>query len=187
MKNLIMLFLVIAGAAVFVVFWDSPPEIFLRKTDTAPTQELPKANSYMKGTHTRKFDQTGQLAYVLDAEQGRYYKQGDRFELDNSTVVSSPQSEQPWRIESNRVRSLKAGKEIQMSGNVYAWQPLVNGQNEFRTSQLTYFPDSNLARTDRRVDFTSPTGTTSGIGMKADFNEQRYQMLGDVRAQQYGQ
>lgn len=187
MKNLIMLFLVLAGAAVFVVFWDSPPEIFLRKAATSPTQELPRANSYMKGTQTRKFDQTGQVAYTLDAEQGRYYKQGDRFELDNSTVVSSPQADQPWRIKSNRVRSLKAGKEIEMSGNVYAWQPVADGKNEFRTSRLTYFPDSNLARTDRRVVFTSPTGTTSGIGMKADFTEQRYQMLNEVRAQQYGQ
>ncbi len=187
MKNLIMLFLVVAGAAVFVVFWDSPPEIFIRSKSETPAEELPKASSYMNNTVTRKFENDGTLAYILRSSQGRYFKTGDRFEMDRPALISRPASTESWHFQSLRVESVKAGGEIVMSGNVYAWQPLENGKNEFHTSEISYFPDTNEAKTSSLVNFTSPTGKTTARGMKADLENQVYLMLEDVKGYQYGQ
>lgn len=180
MRNFLMILLVISAAAVFVVFWESPPEIFVREKRTQ-VEEIPAADSYMRATFTTKYSAGGGISYTLKAESGLYYHREDRFELDKPLLVSSANPDaEPWQIRSDTAHSTEQGGEVVLTDNVYAWQHSAEGKNELLTSRLAYLPGVNRAHSDREVTLKSPGNITTGIGMEADLNTSVYKLLSRV-------
>src|SRR5690554_6143556 len=102
MKNIVMLFALIGISAVFLVFWDSPPEFFFGGGKTR-IEALPTADSYMRNLVTSKFDRNGDETYTLRAETGLYYNEDDRFELGAPQLVSRRDAADsaPWQLEAH--------------------------------------------------------------------------------------
>ncbi len=76
MRNLFLIVAICAVTVVAVLFWDAPPELFFLDNKTR-VEAMPTADSYMRNTRTRKYDDEGGLAYVLTAETGLYYSTDD--------------------------------------------------------------------------------------------------------------
>lgn len=186
MKNLLLLVSILTIGAILVLLWDSPPEIFFSRKKTS-VQDLPPADSYMRNTVTQKYNVNGYEAYTLNSSSGLYYRQADRFELEKPHLVSrSPTGHStPWQLDAKNARSTKGGQQITLRGDVHAWQSTTEGNNDIRTSQLTFFPDNNTARTKAKVTLSYPGGNTTGIGLKADFTTEIYQLLSQVKGTHY--
>lgn len=188
MKNLVLLSLLIAFAAVFVVFWESPPEFFFGKTRTR-VETLPLADSYMRNTVTSKFSEEGLETYTLEAQTGLYYNSEDRFELERPTLVSrarQPETSPPWHLQAREAHTSEGGQRVTLSGDVHAWQLSGTGKNELTTDELVFIPGDNTAETEQKVTFKYPGGNTSGVGMRANFTTETYQLLSQVRGSHYG-
>lgn len=181
MKNLLMLIAVLALSALFLVFWDSSPDMFgARKARIAA---LPTADNYMRGTVTSNFNSDGVEAYTLRAETGLYYRADDRFEVTNPALLARHEREEapPWHVTATEAHTLDNGQRVVLSGDVHAWQDTAAGQNTFDTGILYFLPDDNRAETEDRVILAYPGGETTGIGMRADFNARTYQILNQVQ------
>lgn len=181
MKNLLMLIAVLAVSALFLIFWDSPPEMFgTRKTRI---ESLPTADSYMRSTVTSHFNTEGVEAYTLRAETGLYYSAADRFELENPNLLARHEREEtsPWHVTANEAHTEDNGQRVVLSGDVHAWQDSQTGQNTFTTGTLHFLPEDNRAETDDQVTLAYPGGQTTGIGMRADFNARTYHILKQVQ------
>jgi lipopolysaccharide export system protein LptC len=189
MRNILMTAMLLASTGIFLLFWLSPPEVFLQKPN-ATVEELPKADSYMNNIDTVNFDRDGDRAYTLAATEARHFNRGNRLELENPDMVSfsktDPDSESaqapPWHVTARKGTIYNGGKRAVLSGNVYAWQVIgKGGKNEFLTSKLTIFPETNIAETSLPVTIKTPQGQTSGTGMWADLNDEIFKLLSKVK------
>lgn len=187
MKNIVMLSLLIAFAAIFVVFWESPPEFFFG-SKTTRIEALPTADSYMRNTVTSKFSQEGVETYTLKAQTGLYYNSDDRFELEQPVLVSRSETADanPWQLEARQAHTSEGGLKVTLRGDVHAWQDSRTGKNQFMTTELVFSPELNSAETDQRVTLKYPGGQSTGVGMKANFTTETYQLLSQVQGSHYG-
>lgn len=187
MRNILVMAMLLASTGIFLLFWLSPPEVFLAKPKP-DAEELPKADSYMNNIDTVNFDRDGDRAYTLNATEARHFNRGNRLELENPDMVSfgrtGKASEQapPWHVTARKGTIYNGGKRAVLSGDVYAWQAIdKGGKNEFLTSKLTIFPETNIAETNLPVTITTPQGKTTGTGMWADLNDEIFKLLSKVK------
>lgn len=188
-----MFALALIATAALVVFWDARPESFLRPK-ASPLASLPKADSYMTATVTRKFDQRGAQSVLLTAAGSLYFQSADRLTMDRPRVLVARGATPgpPWHVDAASSEVLAGGKRIVLRGDVHAWRDrdraaavpgkAVPGKDELKTSLLILFPDDQRAETDRSVVLSTPTDTTTATGLKADFRRQTYQLLSKVRS-----
>ncbi len=183
MKNIALMTSVILALVGFLIFWESPPQIFVRQPK-AQLAEAPKADSYMRATITRKFDGDGRLSYTLESSDGEYFKQHDRLELQHPILLAlrNEQGAQPWHLTADKGIIFNTRKRVTLSGKVNAWQTTPTGKNQLRTPELTYFPDTNMAETQSTVVFVSPNSRTTARGLQADLEQQTYQLLSQVKS-----
>ena len=185
-KNAILAGLLVIALAAFVIFWDAKPEIFMAKKQ-APVSALSSADSYMKNTATRKFNEQGRPAFLLTSTEGEYFQAQNRFVMAAPQVLAhaSVEGEQPWHLSAKQSVILDNGQRIDMQGEVYAWQqvgPVISDKKtEISTPFLSYYPDSQLADTDKPISLKTPGHKIDGTGFKGDFAAQTYQILSRVK------
>ncbi len=185
-KNAILAGLLVIALAAFVIFWDAKPEIFMGKKQ-APVSALSSADSYMKNTITRKFNEQGQPAFLLISTEGEYFQAQNRFVMTAPQMLAHAkvEGEQPWHLSAKQSVILNNGQRINMQGEVYAWQQvdpvIADKKTEITTPFLSYYPDSQQADTDKFISFKTPGHKIDGTGFKADFATQTYQILSRVK------
>ena len=185
-KNAILAGLLVVVLAAFVIFWDAKPEIFMGKKQP-PVSALSSADSYMKNTVTRKFNEQGRPAFLLTSTEGEYFQAQNRFVMAAPQVLAhaTVEGEQPWHLSAKQSIILNNGQRIDMQGNVYAWQQVgpvkSDKKTEIATPFLSYYPDSQLADTDKPISFKTPGHKIDGTGFKGDFAAQTYQILSRVK------
>lgn len=185
-KNATLAGLLTVALPAFVIFWDAQPEIFMGKKQP-PVSALSSADSYMKNTVTRKFNAQGRPAFVLTSTEGEYFQAQNRFVMAAPQVLAhaSKAGEQPWHLSARQSVIFNSGQQIDMRGDVYAWQqvgPVNSGQKtEIATPFLSYYPDSQRANTDKPISFKTPGHEVDGTGFNGDFAAQTYQILSRVK------
>ncbi|MBL4781173.1 MAG: LPS export ABC transporter periplasmic protein LptC [Porticoccaceae bacterium] len=189
-KNALLAGLLMIALAVFVIFWDAKPEIFMRKKQ-APVSALSSADSYMKNTETRKYSAQGRPAFVLTSIEGEYFQAQNRFIMAAPQVLAhaSQESGQPWHLTAKQSFILNSGQQVDMQGNVYAWQQAgpspTTQKTEIATPFLSYYPDSQRASTDQYISFKTPGHSINGIGFEGNFATQTYQILSRVKGRHH--
>lgn len=178
-----MALLIAAALVVFVIFWDSPPDVFIN-SDQAPPPSLPRATSYMINSKTSSFNEQGANAFILETEQGQFFEHQNKFVMDKPIVKANHgvPGAQAWQLTANSGVIFDRGKRIELNGSVHAWQYVSSGLTELRTPRLTYFPNQNLANTDHKVSIKTPGSRIRGVGMRADFERQTLQLLSKVKS-----
>ncbi|MGK2913155.1 MAG: LPS export ABC transporter periplasmic protein LptC [Porticoccaceae bacterium] len=189
MKNTLMLVLITIAIMGFVVFWDTGPELLMGK-ETTKLVALPVADSYMVETKTRKFDRQGRESFLLLSTGSLYFQREDRLQMDAPRVwaLQGPPGTPPWRIVANSSEVFGGGERVVLQDNVHAWRDLDatgngrKGREELKTSRLTLFPDQHLAETDQAVTLITPDQHTTAVGLKANFERERYHLLAQVKS-----
>jgi LPS export ABC transporter protein LptC len=185
-KNALMAITVVVALVVFVIFWDSPPEIFLRISE-APMAALPKASSYMLKSKTRSFGSAGTEVYSMTAQRSQFFEGQNIFELDNPVVKTHTDASKgaPWHLTANSAVVHNRGDLVVMRGNVRAWQETSTGRTELNTTKLDFFPHRDVVKTDRKVTIRSPGKWLSGTGMEADLAEGTTRLSATVKSRHY--
>lgn len=185
MRNLFLLITLFTGLSGFLILWDTTPEIFLRPI-TASQHELPRADSYMNGTESVKFAATGEKEYVLTTSKSLYFQDQEFWEAEDIhiTAYTGKDRNHPWELKADRGELQLQKDIITLRGNVEGWQDTgVDERRRLTTSELIYHPKQKLARTDMPLTLSSQEGTTTATGMTADFSNQVFRLLENVKGQ----
>lgn len=134
--------------------------------------------------------------YLIDASGIRYDDQGrisNRYEAPHLrqlhgrdlALVTKPvftvyrDNGEIWNAHSERGEIRRQGEEVELIEHVVIANS--NGENRLTTENLTLFPDRKFAKTDIAVHMEAPGSITDGVGMRADLNRNRIELLHDVR------
>ena len=117
----------------------------------------------------RQLDAKGQVKYSLAADRMLHYAD------DESTDVAEPrltyfESPPPLHLQARRANISKDGKIVFLMDDVVGRREAGSGDPEmtFRSSELTVYPDDEIARTPAPVTLTQGRTVVTGIGMDAD-------------------
>jgi LPS export ABC transporter protein LptC len=136
-------------------------------------------NSYMVNTNTTIFDLDGQVKYTLISAKVTHD------DVDNTTLLEQPQatsaakSGPPWQLSADQGKVINKGDIIYLTGHVKIDQPTGQGSEDVTllTSELTYYPNRKFAETQAPVTITQPGLTVTGIGMTADLDKGKIDLI----------
>lgn len=171
-------------SAIFLLVWDSPPKAFLNPSQPNIQQELSQADGYMLNTETVRYNHDGSRNYTITTTESRYYKRAGTFELDNPdmTIFNNEDPLHPWFLKSKQGEVFSEEQRVVLTKDVHAWQAKnVDDRNELQTQRLVLFPDKQVAESDKKVIITTPRGRTTGIGMWANLDQERFKLLDNVK------
>ncbi|MCO1333722.1 LPS export ABC transporter periplasmic protein LptC [Microbulbifer sp. OS29] len=183
MRSWLPLVLVILLISAGLWFSESPPEQLLGKRPT-PQQQNRAADLIIKDAETRHFDQGGNLAYRVDAEQITYFqfKRRDRANLKEPRMLFYQDDKPKWSTNSKRGTAFNRGEKVVLTGKVQIDELPPPGGIQLKTSKITIYPDREFAETDKVVTISSGPNRTTGKGMRAYLKEDRMEILSDVKS-----
>ncbi len=180
--------ILIALTILFLMFWDTPPQSFL-KPQAQPQAEVKYPSNILENTTNREYDDLGQLKSVFEAKESRYFQVNPKRRSDKDyaeliepkLTLHSPETP-PWFITSTEGKALNNGATIHLWGDVHIWQKDALGQtSELTTPYLVVKPEQQYAETDKPVMIISAGSKTNAVGMKAFLRKDTIKLLSKVR------
>ncbi|WP_111641164.1 LPS export ABC transporter periplasmic protein LptC [Marinimicrobium alkaliphilum] len=170
-----------------VAFWDSDPRELL-----APPPEADERfpNAYLRGAQSWEYDAEGALGYQLAAPEVEHFQQSpgrtsprDYILFHNPEMTfHSADGDAPWQVRADTGRSEEEGERVTLEGQVRGWKrPVDGGLLELTTERLELRPEQQFAQTDKAVTIRTPQGVTRSIGMRAYLDQDRIELLANVR------
>lgn len=178
--------ILLCAAVLILLLWRSPPKEFSQLlTPKAQLHTYP--SSYLSGVRTTQYDKNGQVSYYLNAARAEFYpQQGEKPELlmdkPQLTLFTQKQPTAPWNISSQQAQGSEQSDELLLIDQVVIEQHQANGHRmRLTTDKLRVKPNRRYAETDKPVMITDPTGTTKATGLKVFFDEERIELLSNVK------
>ncbi|WP_226645687.1 LPS export ABC transporter periplasmic protein LptC [Microbulbifer variabilis] len=183
MRTWLPLLLVVSLISVGLWLSESPPNQLLGISPT-PEQYDKAAEMIIRNAKTRHFNEEGNLAYRVDADQITYYqfKLRDRADLAEPRMLFYEDDQPKWRTESRQGVAYNRGERLVLSGDVVIDELPAPGGIKLETSSITILPAKEFAETDKVVTISSGPNRTTGKGMRAYLNEDRMEILSDVKS-----
>lgn len=160
----------------------TPRDLALSDAPPQAKQALPE--TYIVGMVDRSFDANGQLSHTLKAEQVTYYarSQGTDGTLQKPRVLFFNEKGTPWNLEADTGHIYSDNNTVTLNDNVVAYSHSEDhGQLTLLTESLSIDTDKQYAHTDKPVTMRSARSNTQAVGLKADLQEGRLELLSEVR------
>ena len=177
-----ILLLVIAAAAAFLFRT-------LESTPTGPGETAADSVDYsMERVQVTVFGEDGRPRYRLSSPLMRHFARGDEAQISDPEVRFVGQADLQWRAQAQSALIDNTGDSVVLRGDVVAER---SGQSpadylSLKTDELKLLPKSRRAETMARVQLTSPVHSVTATGLRADFTQQRLELLADVHGTYYG-
>lgn len=171
--------------------------LWIEDYTTQSTQENSEGASllpdyYGEGLTNRSFSESGALENQFSAQHSVHYPTQRLTELTAPKVKSISDDGEEWIMQSltgvhyEDDEKLVLKKEVQISPSASASLPTGLSNSEetaiIRTSKLTLFTQTKIAKTDQAVEVISLHGRIDAVGMIIDIDQQRVEFLSQVKA-----
>ena len=109
---------------------------------------------------------------------------------DDSSILTDPELKLyrdgilDWTVTAQTGAVYKQGQQVQLQQRVVIAS--ADGETTLKTPLLDVFPNKKLAKTDKPVTLLNPNGFTRSIGLNANLNNKRIDLLEQVRGQYQG-
>ena len=174
---------------VFLFFWRATRETDeLEVAAATQGQATTEYDYYLDEVITTRFTTTGAKLYKLEAAQITHFPNGNRAELTFPDFTRYPPGSNPVRMTA-RAGSLVPGASaeadiLMLRNDVVLERTLDNGQPlTMNTSSLNMNTGTGTASTPDLVTIDTANSHISGVGMRITQNENRIELLADVRGQ----
>jgi lipopolysaccharide export system protein LptC len=180
LRNTLPRFTLLAGLVGFavmvtylVLYWDSNP----------PTPVLPRApdpdqiDVYAEQAHGVKFDATGKRVQTFTSPRVTHYPLRGETRLESPVLQMLSAKGKIWDGTA-RTGILVGDDEIKMRGDVIIHD--ADRSMQLRTEALDYFPKRNEVTSAVAVLLRKNNDTTRAIGMRADLDQNRIELLHQV-------
>lgn len=146
--------------------------------------------------HTEKPEPSNYNAFMMDVSYTDFNDKGLlhshstspkilRFEKNNLAFVDAPNitiytnDGIRWDISAQHGESLEDGKKFFLWGNVKLHQPsqLSHPETTITTHEITFYPKTSFARTNKMATLIRPDATITGVGATADFKTGIFKLL----------
>jgi len=138
---------------------------------------------YMENFVSTSLDEMGRPAYRLDADNMLHYPDNDSATLEKPHLIVFRGEEEFWDIRAESGLVLDKGESVMLQGEVVILRVTTGGAQALQiyTSDLTVRPDEKYAETAAEVTIKDGRGVTQAVGMWADLNQRRVELLSNVR------
>ena len=144
----------------------------------------PRSGYVLTNFRLWSYDEDGQPSFGMNAPHL------ERREGDESLYINAPKydlpSNQPgvpdWSGDSTYAWVDKAGTLLKLQGAVYMHRPAFadTPPADLRTTEVTAWPKENRMQTDAPAQLTQGDSRMTGIGMRANLNDNHLELLNDV-------
>jgi len=131
----------------------------------------------------QQFDAKGQLSHYLQTPLMHHVPMDDTHQLDTPHIIIAQPNQPSWEINAREAIALKGGHHITFKKNVTIHQKKDEHREEttLTTEELTYFPKTQLAITEKNITMMQAKNTVRSTGMKAWLADNRVQLLSNAR------
>lgn len=157
------------------LYWDSNPPASL--LPYRADQE--RVDLYAEQVHGTKYDETGRVVQRLQTVSMKHYIPSNQTRMITPIVESTGRDGKTWDTDAAE-GTLIGDDEIRLQGDVTIRDR--DRTMQLRTETLRYFPDRGEAATEVAVTLRKQNDTTRAIGMRADLNRNRVELLHQVES-----
>lgn len=128
-------------------------------------------------------NEQGQMHHRLNAELMLHFPDDDSTELVRPKLEVYNEAPAPWHVTAEK-GWVSANKDVVLlTGEVQIWREGEDGQREVEviTRDLRVLPHERYAETDQAATIRAPGTVYHAVGMRANFNEDRLELLNRVR------
>lgn len=172
----------ICSALIYGALQYSPRDMLLSDESAKAQKQFPQ--SYMTGIVDRTYSNNGSLKHKMVARSVTSFSDGtiNRSEVDHPHVTLYRQSStEPWQLSAKQGTSVS--NAITLRDNVQVWNEKGQyGWVTLTTDDLTIDTDQQYAHTDKPVTMRSERGTTRAVGLNAELDNGRIELLSEVKA-----
>ena len=136
---------------------------------------------YLRKAISSQYDELGKLDRVLYSDTADHYPGRNLAELSNPVVEFYRGGAHTWTISSRSGIVHDGGEQVDFSQRVVIVSS--DQQTTLKTPFLTAYPNQKLAETNKPVTLLNPNGFTRAIGMTANFENKKINLLNQVRGQ----
>ncbi|MEM9243931.1 MAG: LPS export ABC transporter periplasmic protein LptC [Pseudomonadota bacterium] len=153
--------------------------VFMERKNHATNPLSNVAEEFMIGTQVKSFDKQGNLKGTISSPQIQHYNANNKMLATTPHITSPAKSGPDWQITAQHGETLKGNQITRLWGDVKIFQPPGKNSNNIKllTSELTYYSQQNIAKTDQPVTIIQPGTVIHGIGMIANMNTNVIQLL----------
>lgn len=132
---------------------------------------------YFDKTITTEFNVAGKIDRIFRSQRTAYFEESDTTETLHP-VMHYVSGTNQWTIQSQVGILLPDDQGIELHNNV----EVIREDNNVKmyTSSLLIRPEKRYAQTTKPVTILTPSNTTKAIGMIADLQEEKYDLLSSV-------
>ncbi len=174
----------------------TPPLLWLGWS--GPTTHLPQPTTgaeenvdfFIEQAQITRWQEDGTEAQQISATSMRHLPDLDLSRLEQPEVIvpANATSSMPYRLRADSGEVPDSQQQVELAGNVLLHDnPQSEATIQFSTEQLTLYPDQNRAFTERAVQVQRGQDTTEALGMDVYFEEQRIELLSDVKGVYHAQ
>jgi len=159
-----------------------------RVTPTPNTPQGPRSDrpAYtMDRVHSRRYNDQGRLIRDLTAIHVINYDDQRGSILTEPLLTAHAETGEPWLLKARTGTASDHGQDVFLEGDVRVDRAASqqNAEMHLETDKLRVVPERNYAETESPVTLTSPGARTQGVGMTAHFEQEKLQLLNQVRGQ----
>ncbi len=173
----------------------TPPLLWLGWS--GPTTHLPQPPSgdeenvdfFIEQAQITRWQEDGTEANQISTVRMRHLPDLSLTRLDQPEVlVPTDDNSAPYRLKADTGEVPDSHQQVELAGNVLLHDnPQSEATIQLSTEQLTLYPDQNRAFTERTVQVQRGQDTTEALGMDVYFEEQRIELLSDVKGVYHAQ
>ena len=173
--------LVVAGLST-LSWWMPIEQAPVSKLVTAP-EKRHVPDFYLSDFDLTTMNAAGHPRYYLQAKGLQHYADDDASQLQMPRLTVYRPAAPAWLLSSDQAQVAAGGQSVLLQDNVKVQRLATNKRDtlELTTSALRVVPAKQYAETDQAVTIVTDLGITRAIGMQADLQQRRLQLLAQVR------
>ena len=139
---------------------------------------------YLGKTYSSHFDQQGHLDFTINSEHVEHNPKNGSIKMIDPLFNIYDEGTLAWVIRSQTAVVNNDNQKVELQQHVIITSS--DNATVLKTTQLFIFPNKKLAKTDQPVTLQNPNGFTSSVGLTADLQGKKIDLLSQVRGQYQG-
>ncbi len=136
-------------------------------------------DSELRGLEGIKYRSDGQIAYRWRAEKAERLLSNGSVRLEAPYYIGNIGEQRPWTAEAHNGELSQNGDQLDLTGSVLVKDLIREAKITSETLRIDL--KSNNVSTASAMTLTLPNGKTDSVGMRASLNDERVELLSQVR------
>ncbi len=139
-----------------------------------------KSDYYLEDFNTKKYNENGQLEYLVTGQTLAHYPIDDRSEITDPSLVFYRDAIE-WKIDSALGEFEQNPSMFTLHGNVVVRRESDDGAPVImRTEAISILTDANEVRTDKPIEIVSQTWQLRSVGLQSSLDKGKLNLLSTV-------